>query len=123
MTTTTNLFAKADATEVPAGTRVFNAGDVADHVYVVQAGAVEIRRGDRVMDTIGPGGIFGEMAIIDQAPRSADAVAAVDSRVVAIPENRFEFMVSQTPRFARVVMSVLAERLRSANDGAMGTSS
>ncbi len=122
MTTTTNLFAKADATAVPAGATVFRTGDVADHVYVVQAGAVEIRRGDRVVDTIGPGGIFGEMAIIDQSPRSADAVAAVDSRVVAIPENRFEFMVAQTPRFARVVMSVLAERLRSANDGAVATS-
>ncbi|HEU5100134.1 MAG TPA: Crp/Fnr family transcriptional regulator [Roseiflexaceae bacterium] len=60
----------------------------------------------------GPGGIVGEMALIDDRPRSATAVAATDCRLVPIDERRFTFLVQQTPMFALAVMRVMAERLR-----------
>jgi CRP-like cAMP-binding protein len=66
-----------------------------------------------VLEVVGPGGIFGEMSLIEgDHVRSADAVAAEDSGVVVIPERQFDFMVEQTPRSARVLLTVLCERLR-----------
>jgi CRP-like cAMP-binding protein len=59
--------------------------------------------------------IFGEMALIDDAPRSATAVAKTDVELVPISEKQFLFLVSQTPFFALKVMRVLARRLRATN--------
>jgi CRP-like cAMP-binding protein len=97
---------------------IFEAGDGADCVYVVQRGTVEIRRSGTVIETVGEGGIFGEMAMIDGSTRSADAVAGDDCAVVVIPERQFDFMICQTPQFARVLMTVLAERIRNASQQA-----
>ncbi len=58
------------------------------------------------------GGVFGEMALIDKAPRSATAVAVTDSQVVAVGEKRFMYLIQQTPYFALEIMHVLADRLR-----------
>ena len=63
---------------------------------------------------IGPGGIFGELALIDASPRSATATATSDCDLVALDERAFLFHVSQTPFFALSVLRVLADRLRRA---------
>jgi CRP/FNR family cyclic AMP-dependent transcriptional regulator len=113
MTTTINLFRnEKDVRTYAAGETIFSKGDPGDVMLVVQAGEVAIYVGDAVIDTHGPGGIFGEMAIIDASPRSATAVAKTDCTVVPITPQRFEFLVQQTPRFAVNVMKVMAERLR-----------
>ena len=59
--------------------------------------------------------IFGEMALIDNEPRSATAVAITDVELVPISEKQFLFLVSQTPYFALKVMRILAQRLRATN--------
>jgi CRP-like cAMP-binding protein len=100
---------------VARGATVFRAGDAADHLYVVQEGTIEIRLGDQVLDVIGPGGVFGEMAMIDGSTRSADATATEDSVVVPVDQKRFDFLIQQTPFFARTLMNILVERLRAAN--------
>jgi CRP/FNR family transcriptional regulator, cyclic AMP receptor protein len=97
------------------GDTIFRAGDTADCLYVIQKGDIEIRLGNRVLDTLSHGGIFGEMALIDGAPRSATAIAASDVTVVPVTEKQFLFMVSHTPYFALNVMRVLADRLRHMN--------
>jgi CRP-like cAMP-binding protein len=81
-------------------------------MYVILEGEVELRIGGRVVETLGPGEPFGEMALIDHAPRIATATAKSDCRLVAVPEKRFLFLVQQTPYFALHVMRVMAERLR-----------
>ena len=73
---------------------------------------VEIRVGGDLVDTHGPGEIFGEMALIDSQARSASFTAKTDCRLVPVDERRFLFMVQQTPFFALNVMQVLADRLR-----------
>jgi CRP/FNR family transcriptional regulator, cyclic AMP receptor protein len=98
-----------------AGEVIFNEGDPAQESYVIQKGQVEIRRGGRLLDTLSEKSIFGEMALIDHAPRAATAVAATDVVLVPVAEKQFLFLVSQTPYFALNVMRVLARRLRSAN--------
>jgi CRP/FNR family transcriptional regulator, cyclic AMP receptor protein len=100
---------------VRAGEVIFAEGDPAQELYVIQRGQVEIRKGGRVLDTLTEKTIFGEMALIDHAPRAATAVAATDVDLVPVGEKQFLFLVSQTPYFALNVMRVLARRLRSAN--------
>jgi CRP/FNR family transcriptional regulator, cyclic AMP receptor protein len=98
-----------------AGEVIFNEGDSAQESYVIQKGQVEIRRDGRLLNTLSEKSIFGEMALIDHAPRAATAIAVTDVVLVPVAEKQFLFLVSQTPYFALNVMRVLARRLRSAN--------
>ena len=100
---------------VAAGEVVFHEGDRAGEFYVIRSGEIEIRSGNRLLETLGPNEIFGEMALIDAAPRSADAVAKTDAIVAPISEKQYMFLVKHTPYFALKVMRVLARRLRAQN--------
>ncbi len=82
------------------------------HMFVIIEGEVEILIGSKTLEVLGPGEIFGEMALIDDGPRSAAAVAKTDCRLAAVNRRRFEFMVQETPFFALAVMQILASRLR-----------
>ena|ERR1700744_1727588 len=94
------------------GETIFAAGDAGDCMFAVVEGSVEIHLGGAVVERLGPGGLFGEMALIDRQPRSATAVAAGDCSLAAINEKRFLRLVEITPKFALQVMQVISERLR-----------
>jgi CRP/FNR family transcriptional regulator, cyclic AMP receptor protein len=95
-----------------AGDVIFAEGDKGDAMYVVRTGEVAIERHGHVMETLGGGGIFGEMALIDGSPRSATVRARTDCEVAPINEKSFLFLVHETPFFAIAVMRTLADRLR-----------
>lgn len=95
-----------------AGEVIFSEGDAGEQMYAVLEGEIEIRKGGRVLETVGAGGVFGEMALIDREPRSAAAVAKSDCRLAAVNQSRFMLLVQQTPFFALQMMQVLSERLR-----------
>jgi len=114
-TSVINLFRHAETKKFPAGQSIFNEGDPGDIVYVVKSGLVELKAGNRVLETVGEGGLFGEMALIDNEKRSASAQAKTDCDLVVIDENRFQFLVRETPFFAVVVMRIMAHRLRNMN--------
>lgn len=94
------------------GDIIFSAGDKGDKMYVIRSGEVEILRDGHVVETLAPGGIFGEMALIDGSPRAATARAKTACDVAPITEKSFLFLVHETPFFAIAVMRTLAERLR-----------
>jgi CRP-like cAMP-binding protein len=98
------------------GDTIFREGDPASELFVIKSGKVEIRHGNRLLDTLDGNNIFGEMALIDSAPRSATAVALTDVTLVPVGEKQFLFLVSQTPFFALMVMRALVRRLRATND-------
>ncbi len=108
--------AGAPVRHVKAGEVIFRQGDAAEELYVIQRGTVEIRRGNRVLDTLPELSIFGETALIDRSPRSATAVATTDATLVPVGEKQFLFLVSRTPHFALNLMRVLAQRLRTTNN-------
>jgi CRP-like cAMP-binding protein len=81
-------------------------------MYVIKEGEVDILVNDKVIETVGPGGIVGETALIDTHPRSATVVAKTDCQLVPIDEKRFTFLIQQTPYFSLQVMRVLVERVR-----------
>jgi CRP/FNR family cyclic AMP-dependent transcriptional regulator len=97
------------------GEIVFQAYDMGAEMYVVLEGQVELTIDDRVVETLGPGEPFGEMALIDQAPRTATATAKTACKLAVIPEKRFLFMIQTTPHFALHIMKVMADRLRKTN--------
>ena len=98
-----------------AGETIFNEGDPAAEVYVIWSGRVGIQLGDRLIDTLEANEIFGEMALIDDKPRSATAIALTDVALAPISEMQFLLLVTRKPAFALEVMRVLARRLRAAN--------
>ena len=98
--------------DLVAGDVVFNAGDSGTTMYGVVSGSVELRSTAQTLATIGPDGTFGELAIIDHAPRSLTAVAVEPTRIAVIDERSFLCLVHETPMFALSVMRSLAARIR-----------
>jgi CRP-like cAMP-binding protein len=99
-----------------AGEKIFVAEDEGDCMFVVRTGTVEIRYYGQVLDRVGPGGIFGEIAIIDGSTRSATAVAVEDCEVAPITRDGFLTLVRRQPEFALEVMRALARRIRGMNE-------
>jgi CRP/FNR family transcriptional regulator, cyclic AMP receptor protein len=98
-----------------AGSIIFREGDEAHELFVIKKGDVRIQIGNRTISELSADHIFGEMALIDNEPRSATAIAMSDVELVPVSEKQFLFLVSQTPYFALKVMRVLAQRLRATN--------
>lgn len=97
------------------GDVLFREGDPASSMFVILEGSLEIRVRERVVEEAGPGALLGEMALIDQGPRTATAVAVTPCRLAKVDERRFHFLVQQNPFFATHVMKVLVTRLRNMN--------
>ncbi len=108
-----NFFEHDDNVKVfPAGETIFRQGDEGNVMYGIQAGEVDIVHNDRLIRTLGPGDIFGEMAVIDREPRSANAVAKTGCRLVVIDKAEFLFRVQHHPTFALFVLQTNTRRLR-----------
>ncbi len=98
---------------IPEGDVLFDAGDRSDgRMFVVRAGTIVLRSGRTLLERVGPGGIVGEMALIDPAPRSAKAVAGPGCVVSAVTEPMLHKLVAQVPGLALELMRILARRLR-----------
>jgi len=94
------------------GKVIMVAGQAGALMYVVTEGRVAISIRGAVVERVGPGGIFGEMALVDQSPRAANAVAEADCALLAINRNVFLNLVKSEPRFGIALLSAMAERLR-----------
>lgn len=99
----------------PAGEKVFLEEDAGQEMYVVMSGRVNIITYGTVLESVKPFGIFGEMALIDDAPRSAAAIALDETEVVVIDRTNFLRMVGEFPPFSLHVMARLADRIRKMN--------
>jgi len=111
-----NLFAHSrDFETLEAGEVLFREGEHGTHMFAVAEGEVELTKNGTVIDKIATGGIIGEMALIDAAPRSATATATTSTRVVPVDREHFAYLVQEHPTFALQVMTVMAERIRRAN--------
>lgn len=95
-----------------AGERIFLESDAGHAMYVVSSGGVDIISFGRVLERVGPGGVFGEMALIDDAPRAAAALASQPTEVAVIDKPTFLTLIAEEPEFALQVMKLMAERVR-----------
>lgn len=107
------MFLKADGTRhVSEGEVIFEEGDKGDVMYIVLEGSVDLSVGGKQVAHLDPGESFGEMALIDDSPRSASAIASTECKLTAVDAKRFEEMVRETPFFAKHIVHIMAERLR-----------
>jgi CRP-like cAMP-binding protein len=123
------FFAGLDAPaleRVAAGTRmrrfrrgeiIFHAGDPGDALFIIVSGEVKIAlpsaEGDEaILATLRPGDVFGELALLDGAPRSATASALVATEVVLLPRDRFRELIATEPAVRDILLASLAGELR-----------
>lgn len=99
-------------TRVKADHYLFREGDAARLMYVLVSGRAQMLVGEQVLEELEPGGVLGEMALVDQVPRSTSILAISDCEFACISQKRFHFLVSQTPDFATEVQRTMARRLR-----------
>lgn len=103
---------ETDLEALAAGQTLFNEGEPGDLMYVLISGTAMILVNNKLVETAEAGAILGEMAMIDDAKRSATVIAKTDCMLFPIERKRFNFLIQQTPNFALHVMRVIAERLR-----------
>ena len=84
-------------------------------MYVLLEGSVDVLVGGKAVEHSERGAILGELALIDQSPRTATVVAKDSAKLAKVDERRFNFLIGQNPFFATHVMKVLADRLRHMN--------
>jgi CRP/FNR family transcriptional regulator, cyclic AMP receptor protein len=99
------------------GKVIMVAGQTGAFMYVVLEGRVAISIRGAVVERVGPGGVFGEMALVDQSPRSANAAAESDCVLLSINRNVFLNLVKSEPNFGISLLSAMAERLRNTAAG------
>ncbi len=104
----------------PAGTRVFHEGDSSDACYIVKEGSFRVTREHSdgraiTLATLGPGDIFGELAMLDGDSRSASAEALTDGELLALPANDVRGLLARHPEIALKLVAGLVRRLRAVN--------
>ena len=94
------------------GKQILQAGQTGLRMYAILEGKVTVTIGGRVVERLGPGGVFGEAALVEQSTRLASAVAESDCSLLAISRPAFMALVKLSPEFADAMLGSLAERMR-----------
>jgi CRP-like cAMP-binding protein len=107
------------------GTKIFQHGDLGDKLYIIVDGRVRISRdipgmGEEALAVLGPGAVFGEMALLDDSPRSADARVHERCRLLTVSKDAFEDLLFLHKDLAYEVLwsvvRMLTQRLRETTD-------
>ena len=96
----------------PLNKVIMKEGEAGVFMYVVLSGRVAISIKSRIVEWVGPGGVFGEMALVDQSPRAATAIAETDCDLLSINRGDFLKMVKTNPVFVVSLLKAAADRLR-----------
>lgn len=97
------------------GAKIIKEGNPGTTMYLVLEGEVAIAVGRRIIEKVGAGGVFGEMALVDRLPRSADAVARTDCALLSMNREQLITLVKSNPGAGMAMMRAVAERLRYMN--------
>jgi CRP-like cAMP-binding protein len=91
---------------------IMREGQAGTFMYLVKSGRVGIAVGSNLVEIVGPGGTFGEMAVVDQSPRTARAGALEETELLAIDRPSLIAAVKQQPAIAMAMLRAIADRLR-----------
>lgn len=97
-----------------AGEEIFSEGEAGDALYLVLDGKVRVHLQEKVIAELGERECFGEMAILDAAPRSASVTAIVETNLLKISREDFQEIMTEKPEIALGIIKVLSRRLRTA---------
>jgi len=110
-----NEFAGNAPVHAPKGKVIMVQGEAAAFMYVVLDGRIAVSLKDRIVERVGPGGVVGEIALIDQSPRTATATAETVSTLLSINRRDFLTFIKTKPDFSMSLLKSLVERLRHMN--------
>ncbi|HEV2311377.1 MAG TPA: cyclic nucleotide-binding domain-containing protein [Acidimicrobiia bacterium] len=95
----------------PAGTQLTKEGRVGNEFIIVLEGEIEIRKGDEIVATRGPGSYVGEIALLDNRPRTATVVAKTPVVIEVIGRREFRTLLADAPELQAEIMNTMAQRL------------
>jgi CRP-like cAMP-binding protein len=112
--------AHAQIRKVPTDTTIFYEGDPADAVFVVVNGRVKVVTTSSdgkefILTVLGSGQVFGEMGLLEVAPRSAAVITITEVELMVIKRDDFDRLIESSPTISRKLMAILSRRLRRAN--------
>ena len=105
----------AEPVSVPAGKVVVNEGAAGTEFYVILEGQARVERHGRQVAILGPGGFFGDLALLDRAPRNATVVAETPMTVLVLAQREFNDVLDAVPGLAHKMLKSMAGRLREAD--------
>src|SRR6266850_145214 len=106
---------RAEDVRVPAGKTLISEGETGHEFFVILDGTAKVTRHGRKIATLGPGDAFGELALLEKAPRNATAVADTPMELVVLGQREFAGLIDEAPGFARKLLAAMAHRLREAD--------
>jgi CRP/FNR family cyclic AMP-dependent transcriptional regulator len=109
----------ADVVRLPEGAEIMVEGTVGHEFYLILDGEAIVRRRGRKIAALGPGRYFGELALLDRAPRSATVVAGTPLEVLIIGQREFLGVLDEVPAVAHKLLVSMATRLREADTKAL----
>jgi CRP-like cAMP-binding protein len=102
----------ADEVFVPEGQVLMRQGDSGSDMMVIVSGQVGVDRDEVRVNTLGPGDFFGEIALVDDAPRTATVTTTGPTRLLVVGHREFHSMMEEFPEIAAQVMHAMANRIR-----------
>lgn len=102
----------ATETDTSAGENIFEKGDSGDSMYMIASGRVRVHDGNRSLNDLVAGNVFGEMAVLDPEPRSASVTAIEDTQLLRLDQHALYELIDDRPEVARGLLQVLSQHLR-----------
>ena len=106
---------RAEDIHVPAGKALVSEGETGHEFFVIVEGKARVTRQGRKVASLGAGDAFGELALLEKAPRNATVIADSDMELVVLGQREFAGLIDEVPGFARKLLAGMAHRLREAD--------
>jgi CRP-like cAMP-binding protein len=111
------LDANATFRSVGVGCELVREGENGDELFIVIDGTARVNRGGQVVDQLGPGDFFGELALLDPGPRNATVTATSELDLLVIERTQFDTVLAKAPALTRSLLAGMARRLREHEGG------
>lgn len=103
---------RAENVRVEAGKELVTEGKPGHEFFVIAEGKANVKRKGKKLATLGPGDFFGELALLDRAPRNATVVAGSDMELFVLGQREFSGLLDEVPGLAHKLLTGMARRLR-----------
>ena len=103
---------RAEDIRVPAGKAIMTEGETGHEFFAIIEGNASVSRHGAKIASLGPGDGFGELALLEKAPRNATVIADTDMELVVLGQREFAGLIDDVPGFARKLLTGMAKRLR-----------
>ena len=105
----------SDEVEVKAGRVLVDQGRMGHEFFLIVEGTADVKRNEAEVNRLGPGDYFGELSLLDRAPRNATVVADTDMKLLVLGQREFTGVLDAVPGLAYKILQIMARRLRTSD--------